>query len=130
MPQWDGAAQTDVTMFCWSSSSSTHCGARHPTRRQSLALVRYRRSTVFAERHIGAIETLQRWYWEQPPRGGFTDGRVDPLPVDRVRGPLHKFPYTIIGLSVDFGGAFGVDRHFRLGKEPNFPAELKRKLFF
>jgi hypothetical protein len=47
-----------------------------------------------------------------------------------VRGPLHKFPYTIIGLSVDFGGAFGVDRHFRLGKEPNFPAELKRKLFF
>jgi hypothetical protein len=75
---------------------------------------------------IGAIETFQRWYWQQPD---FTDGRVDPLPIGRQFGPLHKLPYTIIGLNANFGFAFSVDRHARLSREPNFPAELKPKLF-
>jgi hypothetical protein len=78
---------------------------------------------------IGAIETFQRWYWEQPVRGGFTDGRVEPLPPGRGFGPLHNLPYTIIGLNVNFGFAFGVDRHARIAREPKFPAELKQKLF-
>ena len=78
---------------------------------------------------IGAIETFQRWYWQQPARGGFADARVEPLPVGRQFGPLHDLPYTIIGLNVNFGFAFGMDRHARLGKEPNFPAELRLKLF-
>ena len=77
----------------------------------------------------GAIVTFQRWYWEQPPRGGFTDGRVEPLPVGQQLGPLHSLPYTIIGLNANFGLAFSPDRHSRLGKEPKFPAELRRKLF-
>lgn len=75
---------------------------------------------------IGAIETFQKWYWQQP---NFTDGRVDPLPPGRQYGPLHNLPYTIIGLNVNFGFAFSVGRHLRLGKEPNFPVELKSKLF-
>ena len=78
---------------------------------------------------IGAIETFQRWYWQQPARGGFTDGRIEPLPAGRLYGPLHNLPYTIIGLNVNFGFAFSVDRHARLSKEPNFPMELKPKLF-
>ena len=76
---------------------------------------------------IGAIETFQRWYWE-PVRGGFADARVEPLPVGRQFGPLHNLPYTIIGLNVNFGSTFSVDRHARLSKEPNFPLELKSKL--
>ena len=75
---------------------------------------------------IAAIEIFQRWYWQQP---NFTDGRVDSLPPGRQFGPLHDLPYTIIGLNVNFGFAFSVDRHARLSKEPNFPAELRRKLF-
>lgn len=75
---------------------------------------------------IGAIETFQQWYWQEP---NFKDGRVDNLPVGRLFGPLRNLPYTIIGLNVNFGFAFGVDRHSRLGKEPNFPAELRPKLF-
>jgi hypothetical protein len=78
---------------------------------------------------IGAIETFQRWYWEQPVRGGFTDGRVEPLPPGRGFGPLHNLPYTIIGLNVNFGFAFSVDRHARIAKEAKFPPELKQKLF-
>jgi hypothetical protein len=78
---------------------------------------------------IGAVETFQRWYWQQPARGGFADSRVEPLPVGRLFGPLHNLPYTIIGLNVNFGFTFGVDRHARLSKEPNFPLELKPKLF-
>ena len=75
---------------------------------------------------ITAIETFQKWYWQQP---SFTDGRVDTLPPGRQLGPLHNLPYTIIGLNVNFGFAFSVDRHSRLSKEPSFPAELKPKLF-
>jgi hypothetical protein len=75
---------------------------------------------------IAAIETFQKWYWQQP---NFTDGRVDPLPLGRQFGPLHNLLYTIIGLNVNFGFAISVDRHGRLSKEPNFPAELKPKLF-
>jgi hypothetical protein len=78
---------------------------------------------------IGAIEAFQRWYWEQPARGGFTDGRVEPLPPGQVLGPRHHHVYTIIGLNVNFGFTFGVDRHARIAKEPNFPMELKQKLF-
>jgi hypothetical protein len=78
---------------------------------------------------IGAIETFQKWYWEEPARSSFTDGRVDPLPLGRQVGPLHQLPYTIMGLNVNFGFTFGVDRHARLSKEPNFPLELKPKLF-
>ena len=78
---------------------------------------------------IGAIETFQRWYWEQPVRGGFTDGRVELLPPGRGFGPLHNLPYTIIGLNVNFGFAFSVDRHARIAKEAKFPPELKQKLF-
>jgi hypothetical protein len=78
---------------------------------------------------IGAIETFQKWYWEEPARSSFADGRVDPLPLGRQVGPLHQLPYTIMGLNVNFGFTFGVDRHARLSKEPNFPLELKPKLF-
>jgi len=78
---------------------------------------------------IGAIEAFQKWYWQQPPRGGFSDGRVEPLPVGQLFGPIHKLVYTIIGLNVNFGFAYSVDRHARLSKEPNFPIELKSKLF-
>jgi hypothetical protein len=78
---------------------------------------------------IGAIEAFQRWYWEQPARGGSTDGRVEPLPPGQVVGPRHHHVYTIIGLNVNFGFTFGVDRHARISKEPNFPMELKQKLF-
>ena len=78
---------------------------------------------------ISAIETFQRWYWEHPARGDFVDARVDPLPIGRLYGPLHHVPYTIIGLNVNFAFAFSVDRHALLSKEPNFPLELKPKLF-
>ncbi|HKV15253.1 MAG TPA: hypothetical protein VJQ81_09415 [Reyranella sp.] len=78
---------------------------------------------------IGAIEAFQRWYWEQPAHGGFTDGRVEPLPPGQVFGPRHHQVYTIIGLNVNFGFTFGVDRHARIAKEPNFPQELRQKLF-
>ena len=75
---------------------------------------------------IAAIETFQKWYWQQP---NFTDGRVEHLPPGRQFGPLRNLPYTIIGLNVNFGFAFSPDRHGRLSKEPNFPAEIKPKLF-
>jgi hypothetical protein len=78
---------------------------------------------------IGAIEAFQRWYWEEPARGGFIDGRVDPVPLGQHVGPLHHRVYTILGLNVNFGFTFGVDRHARLSKEPNFPLELKPRLF-
>ena len=43
---------------------------------------------------------------------------------------LHRYRvYTILGLNVNFGFTFGVDRHARLSKEPNFPLELKPRLF-
>src|SRR5262249_16617921 len=78
---------------------------------------------------IRAIEAFQKWYWNLPPRTGFTDGRGDFLPVGRTLGLLRNLPYTIIGLNVNFGAVYGVDRHARIGKESSFPAELKRKLF-
>ncbi|HEY6982149.1 hypothetical protein [Reyranella sp.] len=77
----------------------------------------------------GVIEAFQKWYWVQPARGAFIDGRVDPLPPGLKFGPVHKLPYTIIGLNAGFGLTFSVDRHARLSKEPGFPMELKSKLF-
>jgi len=78
---------------------------------------------------IGAIELFQRWYWQEPPRGGFADSRVEPPPPGQLFGPRLGNPYTIIGLNANFGIKFGIDRHSRICKEPNFPAELKLKFF-
>ena len=72
------------------------------------------------------LRPFHKWYWQQP---NFTDGCLEPLPPGRQFGPLHNLPYTIIGLNVNFGIAFSVERHARLGREPNFPTELKPKLF-
>jgi hypothetical protein len=78
---------------------------------------------------INAITVFQRWYWQTPDPGGFADGRVEPLPPGRMFGPLRNMPYTIIGLNANYGSEFGPDRHAMLIKEPNFPNDLKPKLF-
>lgn len=84
---------------------------------------------ICGARTIEAIQIFQRWYWRQPATGGFTDGKVEPLPFGRSVGPRRQNPYTIIGLNVNYGAEYGIDRHAVLSRQPNFPAELKPKFF-
>ncbi|MBA3446236.1 MAG: hypothetical protein H0T56_01265 [Pseudaminobacter sp.] len=83
---------------------------------------------ICGARTVNAILVFQKWYWRVTP-GGFTDGRVEPLPPGRSVGLRHNNPYTIIGLNANFGVVFGIERHAVICKEPNFPSELKQKLF-
>lgn len=78
---------------------------------------------------IHAIEVFQKFYWP-PTKTSVIDGRVEPLPPDRWSGPVHGLFYTILGLNSNFSLNFGSDRHAAICNEPNFPPELKPKLFF
>jgi hypothetical protein len=76
---------------------------------------------------VKAIRRFQEFYLGE---GSWIDGRVDPLPGDQVFGPIHKQPYTIIGLNVNVGVLLSIDRHAMLVKEPGFPPLLKQKFYY
>src|SRR5215468_8518094 len=80
---------------------------------------------------IEAIRRFEQFYWppfRQSPLD-FIDGRVDAVPPGQKFGPIHGNPYVMIGLNVNFGARFGIDRHALIWKEPKFPTALKEKLF-
>jgi hypothetical protein len=57
------------------------------------------------------------------------DGVVDPKPPGINVGPVHGRVYAIIRLNTSYADNFGVDRHSAIDKDPDFPRDLRPKLF-
>jgi hypothetical protein len=79
---------------------------------------------VCGSQTINAIRRLQEYYGAT-----WVDGRVDSVPPDQRYGPIHHKAYTMIGLNTNVAELLSTDRHALICNEPNFPVELKRKLF-
>jgi hypothetical protein len=73
---------------------------------------------------VNAIQRMQEHYGAT-----WADGRVDSMPAGQRYGPIHQKAYTMIGLNTNVAALLGTDRHALICNEPNFPAELKLKLF-
>jgi peptidoglycan hydrolase-like protein with peptidoglycan-binding domain len=63
------------------------------------------------------------------PGSLWQDGVIDPRPQGQKFGPLHGRAYAIIRLNTLYAESFGIDRHFAIDKDLDFPAELRPKLF-
>jgi hypothetical protein len=57
------------------------------------------------------------------------DGAIDAKPPGINVGPVHGRVYAIIRLNTSYADNFGIDRHSAIDKDPDFPRELRPKLF-
>jgi hypothetical protein len=57
------------------------------------------------------------------------DGVIDSKPPGTNVGPIHGRVYAIIRLNTSYAASFGIDRHSAIDKDPDFPRELRPKLF-
>ena len=57
------------------------------------------------------------------------DGVIDPKPPGLNFGPIHGRAYAIVRLNTSYADTFGINKHSAIDKDPDFPRELRPKLF-
>lgn len=57
------------------------------------------------------------------------DGKVSPIQGGSISGAVQGKALTIAHLNGSYAKRLGVERHFRLDGDPNFPAALRGELF-